>query len=69
MVSARDAVRLMGRQQYVAKGTLRRVKQLWEMAPAGPPRLFPIDMHHWDGRGCMKFWADQRSPGGHAVAA
>lgn len=30
-------------------------------------REFPIDINYWDGRGVLKFWADQSSPSGLRV--
>jgi hypothetical protein len=68
-VSPAQAVTMLSRGRYQVGGSPNRVKYLRELAPAGPPRLFPIDTHYQDGRACMKFWADQRSPGGHQVAA
>jgi len=65
-VTPSEAALLIRKATYVAKGTLRRVKQLWEVPEERP---FVIEPEYWDGRGVFRFWSDQRSAGGHSRAA
>lgn len=45
---------------YGVSGT-RAVSLIDRMWEASDKREFPVDTAYWDGRGCLRFWADQAS--------
>lgn len=46
---------------YEVHGTKRRVRYV---RPPADQRVFDVDCSFWDGRGCIRFWSDQRSAPG-----
>jgi len=57
-LSPLEAVQLIARGKYLVGGSPARVKYLREIGK-NPRPSFVSDAHYWDGRACMRWWADQ----------
>ncbi len=60
-----EEVQILLERGYEAHGTNRRVKYLCSPRPRAyvDRRKFERNDAFWAGRGCIRFWADQISPG------
>lgn len=48
---------------YEGRSSKRRVRYIRHLGcrPKADTRQFPVDAAHWDGRGCIRHWAEQGS--------
>ena len=65
-ITAQQALSLARSGLYEGGGTMQRVKHIREVDSRTPN---VADHSFWDGRGCMRFWADQRSSDGVRILA